>query len=115
LALCQRYYYKIASDGTGTDILGTYWCITTTRGDAWTPFPVTMRASPTALEQSGTAADYSLSHINISTTCSAVPTFVAANTQGARTNGTVASGLTAGNGSALVSAGAGYLAWSAEL
>jgi hypothetical protein len=116
LALCQRYYYKNAGDGTGNDMLGVYWCISTTRGDALTVFPVTMRTSPTALEQTGTAADYTMFYAATTAACSAVPTFVTANTQGARTNGTVASGLTVGQGSAIGStANTAYFAWSAEL
>jgi hypothetical protein len=117
LALCQRYYYKTSGDGTDADLLGLMWCISSTRADAWTPFPVTMRTSPTALEQTGTAADYAVATLATGITCSAVPVFVRANVNGARTQATVSSGLTAGNGCSITvqPSGTAYLAWSAEL
>jgi hypothetical protein len=82
----------------------------------FTPFPVTMRVAPTALEQTGTAANYSIAHANTSTAASAVPTFESATVNGASTNVTVASGLTAGQGSMARAANtAAYLGWSSEL
>jgi hypothetical protein len=79
-------------------------------------FPVSMRIAPTALEQSGTATDYSVRHAGTFTACSSVPTFFNASKNSASTQLTVASGLTAGQGSFLrpVNTSA-YLAWSAEL
>ena len=116
LALCQRYYYKLKAVAVG-DMLGTGYCVTTTAGTYLTTFPVTMRTNPTALEQSGTAGDYSTYTGNATlTTCSSVPTFSVASQSNARTIFTVASGLTAGQGSfaRAVNSNA-YLAWSAEL
>jgi hypothetical protein len=113
LAAAQRYYYRTA---VGGGRYGVGFTKTTTTAEAITSFPVTMRVAPSALEQSGTAADYSVVHQNTSTALSAVPAFNNANVNMASTNLTVASGLTAGNGSALSAAsGNSYLAWSAEL
>jgi hypothetical protein len=79
-------------------------------------FPVFMRTKPTALEQTGTASDYRVRYLVTATACSSVPVFDGAEEFSATTQFTVASGLTAGQGSVLRSAAtAAYLAWSAEL
>ena len=74
-----------------------------------------MRTAPTALEQSGTAGDYSvrgLSNVN----CNAVPAHFSADTHGALVDLSVASGLTAGQGAFLRTVGSNaFFAWSAEL
>ena len=115
LALCQRYYFKILAEAIATR-LGSGFNVSTTSADALTPFAVNMRAIPTALEQTGTAANYSIAHTNTNTACSAVPTFGNATVSNALTTFTVASGLTAGQGSmARAANAAAYLAWSAEL
>jgi hypothetical protein len=115
LALCQRYYYKSFPEQTA-DAFGAGYNTTTVLGRYYIPFPVTMRINPSALEQSGTAADYNIRFLTSSATCSAVPTYQGANKNGGLVQFTVASGLTAGQGSLgrseTVSA---YLAWSAEL
>jgi hypothetical protein len=72
-----------------------------------------MRSAPSALEQSGTAADYNINSGGAAVTCSSVPAFLTATTNNATTTFTVASGLTTGNGA--LGRGLGYLAWSAEL
>ena len=111
LAACQRYYFK-----TTTGRQGVGYAKTTTVAELMTFFPVEMRTAPSALEQTGTAADYLLVFQNSATACSAVPTFENGNKNNATTRFTVASGLTAGNG--LVSgsnSGSSYLAWSTEL
>jgi hypothetical protein len=83
--------------------------------DAITVFPVTMRSAPTALEQTGTATDYSV-RVNGNTTCSAVPTLNAQSDYNVSTLLTVASGLTAGQCAyARANSTTAYLAWSAEL
>jgi hypothetical protein len=120
LALCQRYYYKVQGSGTGASNLFTGYNQSTTAAQGITYFPVTMRDRPTALEQSGTAADYLVAHGAASATaCSAVPTFGGGTTKdSALTTFTVASGLTAGQGSRGASASGNtdaYLGWSAEL
>jgi hypothetical protein len=114
LALCQRYYYKIQAD-----VAGSLFCTgrnaNTTAAFGGVFFPVTMRISPTALEQSGTAADYQIRHGTTSTVCSAVPSFGATSPTG-YVQFTVASGLTTGQGCDLRGATTdAYLAWSAEL
>ena len=114
LALCQRYYYKII----GSDIsrFGLGYVVDGTRAYIMTTFPTTMRTSPTAVEQTGTAANYGVLTGVTSTACSSVPTFNVASEWLAFTQFTVASGLTAGqsiSGRPLTSSV--YLGWSAEL
>lgn len=114
LQLCQRYYFRI-SGGAGSR-LGIGHNISTIGALVNLSFPVTMRASPTALETSGTASDYDVQYLATATTCSAVPTFNAASQYIGTTAFTVASGLTAGQGSNGRSVNTtAYLGWSAEL
>jgi len=84
------------------------------------PFPVTMRIAPTALEQSGTAANYAIRYAGSSAAnCSSVPLFTSGQTFAGQVALTVASGLTAGGtisgrtGSA--SGDSAYFGWSVEL
>ena len=115
LALCQRYYYKIKSLGSGYDYALGYAVSSTVYRD-FTPFPVTMRTNPTSLEQTGTASDYSVRAPASTVTCSAVPFYYGGITNGAITEYTVASGLTTGQGSSSRFPNVnGYVAWSAEL
>lgn len=89
---------------------------TTTASNFAIQFPVQMRTRPTALEQSGTAADYQVQHQNTATNCSAVPTFANSSDTTIRIDSTVASGLTAGQGAILrANNTSAYLGWSAEL
>jgi hypothetical protein len=114
LALCQRYYYKII--GNDSSRFGLGYVVDGTRAYIMTTFPTTMRTSPTAVEQTGTAANYGVLTGVTSTTCSAVPSFHLANEWLASTQFTVASGLTAAQsitGRPLTSSV--FLAWSAEL
>ena len=115
LALCQRYYLKLK--GTAQfDTFGAGYCESTTTLNAYTAFPVIMRTSPTALEQSGTAADYLLRVTGTGPTCSAVPTLTSACPFSATSTFTVASGLTAGQGGFIrANNSTAFLAWSAEL
>jgi hypothetical protein len=118
LMLCQRYYYR-TTPGVSFGIFGSSWNESTTRATGQVKFPVTMRTRPTALEQTGTAANYAILHGATSTNCSAVPSYEAyTNAETGVCFFTVASGLTAGQGSALASASGAttaYLGWSAEL
>lgn len=115
LAACQRYYYRITSGGAGSRFANLA-CDSTTVTEAVIPFPVTMRIAPTALEQSGTASDYSVRTAGATITASAVPTWLAANTFNGSVNLAVASGLVAGAAGTLRPANSNaYLAWSAEL
>jgi hypothetical protein len=117
LMLCQRYYYKIVSESANQNSLGVGYIDSTTQAQISNMFPVTMRARPTALEQSGTAADYAVRSSSAGVTvCSAVPSFGTSNTNLAQVIFTVASGLTAGGGCLGRTASTNaYLAWSAEL
>lgn len=114
LAMCQRYYYRQVANSSAR--LGIGHNSTTTAAEFSIPFPVTMRIAPTALEQSGTATDYSVRSTNFNTTCSAVPVFATGNNEMGNFAFTVASGLTAGNGAfARSNATGAFLGWSAEL
>jgi len=115
LALCQRYYYRNTAPSTGTLLTTSGITQSSTSAIVMTQFPVTMRASPTALEQSGTVAHYQV-FISSNVACNAVPTFLAANVWYATTTATAASGL-GGNLPCWITAAntAAYLGWSAEL
>jgi hypothetical protein len=118
LQLCQRYYYKIFPEASARALSTSGQCFSTTGAIALVSFPVTMRTRPTALEQNGTAGHYRLINANSSANaCTAVPTFNAGTTQNAAIlEGTVSSGLVAGNATYMNTADAtAYLAWSAEL
>jgi hypothetical protein len=118
LAACQRYYYR-TTPGLNYSQFGAAMAGTTTAAVLMNRFPVTMRVRPTALEQSGTAANYAVLFGTTITTCSAVPTYsTGTNENDFTVNLTVASGLTAGQAGRAItdSPGAGaYLGWSAEL
>jgi hypothetical protein len=116
LALCQRYYFRLTPSATG-ESLGIGNHNSTTSSQTTTFFPVNMRIPPTALEQSGTATDYSVIAAGSPVVCSAVPVFAPSNTSTALITLTVASGLTTGDGtrSRAANGTASYLAWSAEL
>ena len=114
LARCQRYYYKLIADTGDTFANGYNQNSTTTRNILH--FPVTMRVAPTALEQTGSAANYRVLHGTTVTACSAVPTLNSSTTNTGEVQATTASGLTAGQGNALESNSDGtYLAFTAEL
>ena len=119
LAMCQRYYYRIKGSDTSsnTGIVGVGFSQSTTAGRSLINFPVTMRSTPSALEQSGTASDYRVIAGSAGTvTCSAVPTFSSTTTLCGDISWTVASGATANQGVFFASNNASsYLGWSAEL
>jgi hypothetical protein len=116
LQRCQRYYYKIKGTGGGC-IFATGWNVSTTSASYSITLPVTMRTYPTALETSGTASHYQIVHTNTANACNGVPTYGGETSpEMARVDTTVASGLTAGQGSGIRASNiAAYLAWSAEL
>ena len=119
LALCQRYYYKVITESAAAKQLAPNGFVdSTTTAFCWTQFPVEMRISATALEQTGTAANYQVRYTAGSTAiCSSVPTFNTGNTWGARSVFTTAAVLTSGQAVGLQTAATAgiYLAWSAEL
>lgn len=115
---CQRYYYRMQAQGGVYSRFAVGQVYTTNNSVNLVIFPVTMRTSPTALEQSGTASHYCvLNSAGNIVACSAVPVFNWANIYNAETVFTVASGLTAGNATvaATNNGTSAYLAWSAEL
>ena len=115
LALCQRYYFRFVPGASSSFVTGGYNS-SSTAFQGFLSFPVSMRTSPTALEQSGTASNYGVVNQNGLTVCSSVPTFQDANSQLARVAFIVSSGLTGGGGGTARSEAAnGFLAWSAEL
>jgi hypothetical protein len=116
LALCQRYYYRNAPAAANKYLVTTAWANQTTTAFGIFQFPVTMRTSPSALEQSGTAGDYAVFLANSATNCSAVPTFNSASEVNSLITFTVSSGLTVGQaGTARTTGTNGFLGWSAEL
>lgn len=115
LALSQRYYYR-TTPGAVSRPFGSAFTQATTEALVITPYPVTLRTPPTALEQSGTAGDYSYGEAGTSFTCSSVPVFSVATIDMAMSKLTVASGLTVGRGGYGRAVNATtYLGWSAEL
>jgi len=114
LALCQRYYYR-QKPSINVRFCPSYNA-TTTSAVGVLELPVTMRTAPSALEQTGTASDYGVAYLTTAAACSSVPVFSLASTDSVYLSFTVASGLTAGQGSTLYNNTAnGYLGFSAEL
>lgn len=111
LVLCQRYYYRTPAF---TGFSG--FAITTTQARFAIPFPVLMRIAPTALEQTGTAADYIVTRNGGSNvTSNVVPTYIGASPTAATVRFDFASGLTAGEGLQSTGISTSYLGFSAEL
>jgi len=117
LRRCQRYYYRLGSYASGTQRFGNGFISTTSTALINTQFPVTLRSAPTAIEQSGTAANYGVSNLATTTACTSVPTFLNATVDTATTTFTTGATLVAGQGAqgANNSTTTAYLGWSAEL
>ena len=114
LALCQRYYYRVTSQG-GIETVASGWAQLTTRANFVAQFPVTMRTSPTALENGAVASDYSVIFKGSAVNATSL-NFVDATQNSSRFQANVASGLTIGEALAFRLNSAGkYIAWSAEL
>jgi hypothetical protein len=116
LANCYRYYYRIKAQAAN-DSFGNGLNDSTTAALGLTTFPVTMRTSPTGLEQSGNSADYKVRTTGSTlTTCNSGPTFNTASPYYAEVIYGVASGLTAGQANIIrATTTNAYLGWSAEL
>ena len=112
LAICQRYYYRVFGNR-----IDTGFSINTTNTDGIVTFPVTMRTSPTALEQSGTASGYRIWTAAAGNICTSVPIYISANVYSSTTRFTTGSSTqTTGQGTIFGTVNAtDYLAWSAEL
>lgn len=115
LAACQRYYYRqITASYNITYGLGQAY--STTQMYAVVPFPVPMRTQPTSVEQNGTPGDYRVTTAGFgAANLTSVVAFNSASVWQSTVTAGVASGLVAGNASALQSTNAAYLGWSAEL
>jgi hypothetical protein len=116
LAACQRYYYRL-TPGATFNVFGSGFSNSATAFLATVPMPVTMRVAPYALEQSGTASQYSVFQGSAGFTCSSVPTLYHGNQfQGVVSFG-VASGLTTGQAGIARTDNntTAYLGWTAEL
>lgn len=115
LANCQRYYYRF-TPSAAAQLYGSGFASTTTVFRNIIQYPVPLRAAPTALEQSGTASDYSVLISGNVLACSAVPALSILGPITSGINLTVTSGLTSGHGGGgrAVNTNA-FLAWSAEL
>jgi hypothetical protein len=114
LALCQRYYYKIKAD-SGSSMFGSGYNYSGTQALGLIKFGVTMRTTPTALEQSGTAGDYRVFVVGAVANCTGVPTFDGASAESADVQFNT-TGLTSGQGILLRATNSNaFLAWSAEL
>jgi len=115
LAQCQRYYYRTTAAGASRSF-GNGFVTSSTLAEAFQPFPVTMRDEPSALEQTGTAANYNVLTGTGSVACSSVPIYQTSTQWSALVRYAVASGLTTGQAIIGRSAATGaYLGWSAEL
>ena len=115
LAACQRYYFRFGPT-QNKFAPGTFMTGTASTSEIFVKFPVTMRAAPTALEQSGTASHYAILSSNTGNACSAVPAFISATRDGSAIRFTQSGNWTAGNGlTAFFNNSAAYLGWSADL
>lgn len=115
LAACQRYYQRITPTASGQNYGVGFIGGGGYDANLMISFPVEMRTRPTALEQSGTAADYSILQAS-AYTCNTVPTFQTSTSAGIRIQFVSATLLTAGSCVMGRSTSAtAYLGWSAEL
>ena len=117
LALCQRYYCRFNASSGGGGLISIGWAVSTTATAFSIAFPVTMRTPPTALEQSGTAANYQIVWAGAANALTSVPTFGSETTvDRTRLEASIASVLTTGMALGIRYAStSAYLAWSAEL
>ena len=117
LAACQRYYYRVTPPTGSYHRYGAAQCTSTTSASVIIPYAVTMRTAPTALEQSGTAGNYSVTDASGGVqVCTAIPAFSLATQYAGLVTFTAAS-LVAGNASQAMGTIStnNYLGWSAEL
>jgi len=119
LAMCQRYYFRLSNTTASDYAVGSGSCFSTTFIVCTIKYPVSMRVSPSAIESTATASNYSILGSGGTTiACSAIPAFrTGSNAEVAYVLFTVASGVTAGNASIafIVASTSAYLGWGAEL
>ena len=73
LSLCQRYYYRITPGSNS--YFGPAAAYTAVLATVLIQFPTPMRTAVTAIEQTGTAADYRMLVNGTTQTCNSVPTY----------------------------------------
>lgn len=117
LRRCQRYYWRMGPYVSGSQRFGSGVITSTSSANVFTQLPVTMRSVPTALEQSGTAANYLVANLGVGTACTSVPTFSSATVDSVLTTFTTGATLVAGQAcqAGNNSTTTAYLGWSAEL
>lgn len=116
IALAQRYYYRLTPGNNC--ILSTGNSLNTTQSIIFIPFPVTMRTRPTALEQTGTAANYKTLRSSGAgfDDCTAVPTYDGATSASLGVIIATSANVVQGEVAMLFSNNStAYLGWSAEL
>ena len=115
LAMCQRYYYRLTPGASGRR-MGVGMATAVGGANVVTQLPVSMRIAPTALEQSGTAGDYSFAQGSVVITATGVPAFNTATTDNASWTFTfTAGGVDGYAGVGRATNATAYLGWSAEL
>jgi hypothetical protein len=116
LQLAQRYYYK-NFPAIVDKVFNVGYAGSTTSARLVSHFPVVMRTVPSALEQTGTATDYSVYIAAGEVNCSSVPTYSSfTTTDTAFVNFTTSGSMTGGGGVVgITNTTTAYLAWSAEL
>jgi hypothetical protein len=110
LALCQRYYYRTEDSRVAVGYASTSSSMRTI-----VQVPVPMRVAPTALEQSGTAAEYNVVFVGTNANCTSVPSWDAGGITTQAITFPVSGAFTVGQTGLGRTIGAGFLAWSAEL
>jgi hypothetical protein len=116
LVLCQRYYYRDTPGVVNTPFNSNGMGYSTTQVFSVHRFPVTMRVSPTSVEQTGVASDYKIFGNASYVSCSSVPTISGASKDIARMVFTCASGIVVGHSEIpTADSTSAYLGWSAEL
>jgi hypothetical protein len=116
LAACQRYYYRV-SPGVSGEAFCMGQSFLSTNAVGLMPFPVTMRTSPTSLDQSGTASHYAITDSGFTArACTAVPTLSGGTTDSVGAIYITATNMLAGYATTFnTNNTAGYIGWSAEL
>jgi hypothetical protein len=116
LAACQRYYYRYLGESTGTTFICNAWWFNANNAYGVVPFPVSMRTYPSAMDTSGTAANYGTYAGGSAITCSAVPILDTPNRNNALVQFVVSSGgVTGYGGAARILNTSAYLGFTAEL
>jgi len=121
LNLCYRYYYKILPGDVNVAFGAGGFSNTATVAFVQNNYPIPLRITPSALEQSGTAGDYQIGSTGVNINCTSVPIYVSSTTkytffiQLTSTAGGMTAGRYAYIKTGTVTGANGYLAWSAEL